>query len=93
MTRSPQMREAAAHSPKQTAALIDHPAHLSEHRQSAIAADPVEALQRQYAEFGLTLHQLMGVSFVATGPGLATRAMPDLRCARQYLRQLLGGAA
>jgi hypothetical protein len=92
MTRSPQMREAAAHSPKQTAAPISNPAHRSEHTQSATEHDALEALQRQYAEFGLSLFQLMGRSVVATGPGVAARTMPDLRCAWMYLRQIRGRA-
>jgi hypothetical protein len=91
MMRSPQIGEAAAHSPKQTAALISNPAHASEHEQSATGADALEVLRRQYAEFGLSLFQLTGRTLVATGPGVPTRTMPDMRCAWMYLRQMRGG--
>lgn len=90
MMRSPQGK-AAVHSPKLTAAFqTSYAAHLGEHSQCAIAADPMEVLRGQYAAFGLGLYQMGGMALLVTGPGVPSRTMPDARCAWLYLRQLRG---
>jgi hypothetical protein len=83
--------KAAAHSPKLTAAFqTSYPAHRSERTECATDPGTLEDLQRRYTAHGLNLFQLAGRVLVATGPGVPSRTMPDLRCAWLYLRQLTG---
>lgn len=70
----------------------DYPARLDEQEQFATDAEPLQALQRQYAAFGLGLYQLTGRALLVSGPHMASRSMPDERCARLFLRQLKGAA-
>lgn len=71
---------------------ITHAAHLSEQTECASDGARLEALRRQFCEFGLSVHQLTGAELVVTGPGAPSRCVPDIRSGWLYLRQLRGAA-
>jgi hypothetical protein len=51
----------------------------------------LEALQRQFSAFGLSLSQLgCGQELALTGPLIGFKSLPDARCAWMVLRQLRG---
>jgi hypothetical protein len=58
---------------------------ISEH------ATRLDALRRQFHQLGLNLVQLTGDELAVTGPGTCGAALPDIRCAALYLRDLRRG--
>lgn len=62
----------------------DHAAHAS--TEAAMLA----YLQRRLAQFGASLRPLCGDELLLSRAGDASRAVPDLRAARQILRQWEG---